>query len=199
MKLPKPSTSTFEVAPAGNHLGVCYQVVDLGTQTTTYNDEVKKARRILIGWELPNELMADGRPFVVSRRYTFSVHEKAVLRKHLENWRGKKFVDEDFGEDGFDIKNLLGKACFVNVVHAVSGDKTYANVDSIAQLPKGTPAPEMVNAPIYLSLESGEFDAAVYQSLPEWLQAVIFDAPEFSKLAPTGELRGVKMEEELPF
>jgi len=61
------------------------------------------------------------------------------------------------------------------------------------------PSPELVNEPIYLSLENGEFDASVYQSLPEWLQGVIFDAPEFSKLGTTGELREVKMEEELPF
>jgi hypothetical protein len=199
MKLPKPSTNTYELVPAGNHLGVCWQVIDLGTQTTTFNDEIKKARRILIGWELPNELMSDGRPFVVSRRYTFSVHEKAMFRKHLESWRGKKFADEDFGEDGFDVRNLIGKACFVNVVHSPSSDRTYANVDSVAPLPKGMPSPELVNEPIYLSLESGEFDPAVYQSLPEWLQGVIFDAPEFSKLGTTGELREVKMEEDLPF
>lgn len=199
MKLPKPESNNYELVPAGNHLGVCWQVIDLGTQTMTYNEETKKARRILVGWELPNELMSDGRPFVVSRRYTFSVHEKATFRKHLENWRGKKFTDEDFGDDGFDVKNLIGKACFVNVVHQQAGDRVYANVDSIAQLPKGMAAPELVNDPIYLSLEADEFDSAVYSALPEWLQRMIFDAPEFSRLASGGQLRDVELKEELPF
>jgi hypothetical protein len=200
MKLPKPESGSFELVPAGNHLGMCWQVIDLGTQTMTYQEEVKKMRRVLIGWELPNELMADGRPFVVSRRYTFSVHEKATFRKHLENWRGKKFTDEDFGDDGFDVRNLIGKACFVNVVHQQTGDKVYANVDSIAQLPKGMAIPpELHNDPIYLSLEPEEFDSAVYSSLPEWLQKVIFDAPEFARLATGGQLRDVEIKEELPF
>lgn len=200
MKLPKPNEGkAYELVPAGNHLGVCWQVIDLGTQTMTYNEETKKARRILVGWELPNELMSDGRPFVVSRRYTFSVHEKATFRKHLENWRGKKFTDEDFGDDGFDVKNLIGKACFVNVVHQQANDRVYANVDSIAQLPKGMAAPELVNDPIYLSLEADEFNSAVYSALPEWLQKMILDAPEFSRLASKGQLRDVEFEEQLPF
>jgi len=180
MKLPKPSEGgSFELVPAGNHLGVCWQVIDIGTQETTYNDEVKHARKVIIGWELPEETMADGRPFVVSRKYTFSVHEKATFRKHLESWRGKKFTDEDFGDDGFDIRLLIGKACFVNVVHNQVGERTYANIESIAQLPKGMQAPKLVNNALYFSLEPSEFQPTVFASLPEWLQEQIQKAPEW--------------------
>lgn len=183
MKLPKETKGgTFELTPAGNHLGVCFMVVDFGTQKSTFADGEKLQRTVHIGWELPHEMMQDGRPFMVSRRYNFSTNEKATFRLHLESWRGKKFTDEDFGENGFDVRNLLGKGCFVQVVHNERGDKTYANIASIASLPKGTAAPELINKQVYLSLESDEFDPAVYESLPEWMQDTIALSPEYQAL-----------------
>lgn len=200
MKLPKPSEGkAFELAPAGNHLGVCCQVIDLGTQTTTYEGTEKQARKVMIAWELPEESMEDGRPFIVTKRYTFSVHEKATFRKHLESWRGKKFTEEDFGQDGFDIRNLIGKACFVNVVHNTNGERTYANIESIAQLPKGMTSPKLVNNPLYFTLEPDAFQPTVYLGLPEWLQLVIQESPEFKDADIQDKLAAGGAGDEMPF
>lgn len=200
MKLPKPNEGkAYELAPAGNHLGVCWQVVDLGTQTTSYEGTEKLVRKVMIGWELPEETMGDGKPFVVSKRYTFSVHEKATFRKHLESWRGKKFTEEDFGEEGFDIRNLIGKACFVNVVHSQGTDRVYANIESIAPLPKGMTAPKPVNNPLYFTLEPDNFQPTVYGILPEWLQSVIQQSPEFKHPDIQDKLSIVAGEEDMPF
>ena len=107
MKMPEPEVKAdFEMCPAGAHLAVCYQVIDLGTQLTNYQGKEKQQRKVFIGWELPNELMEDGRPFVVGKRYTFSSYERATLRMHLESWRGSKFSDDEIS--GFNIRNLLG-------------------------------------------------------------------------------------------
>lgn len=180
MKLPKSENKDFELVPAGNHLAVCFQVIDLGTQTVEWQGVSKQQRKVRIGWELPGELMADGRPFMISNRYTFSTYERAKLRQHLESWRGKPFEDSDFGDDGFEVKNLIGCGCMLNVIHNKSGDRTYANIQSIAQMPKGQKVGELVNEPVYFSLE--EPDAGIWDSLPDWLQEVIGRSPEYQAL-----------------
>ena len=43
--------------------------------------------------------MPDGKPFLVRRRYTASLHEKSALRKDLESWRGRAFTNVEL--DGF--------------------------------------------------------------------------------------------------
>ena len=183
MKMPVPvSGEGFERCPAGNHLAVCYEVIDLGTQESTFNNEVKKARKVWIGWETPHETMEDGRPFVIGRRYTLSGHEKSTLRKDLESWRGKSFTDEEFGAEGFDIQSVIGKACFLNVVHNEKGDKTYSNIASIAALPKGTTTPELINSQVYFSLDPVDFDHEVYNALSDRMKETIAASPEFQKL-----------------
>lgn len=102
MHLPQPSDAEFELAPAGTHIAVCYRVIDLGTQETTFKGEVKHQHKILISWEIPDEKMKDGRPFTIGKRYTWSMSEKANLRNDLESWRGK-FTAADFGPNGFKI------------------------------------------------------------------------------------------------
>ena len=57
------------------------------------------------------------------------MNKKANLRQDLDAWRGVPFKDDE--ADGFDITKLLDKFCKIQVVHNVSGDKTYANVGSI--------------------------------------------------------------------
>src|SRR6185369_10438591 len=76
MYLPAPTESNFTPVPAGTHLGICYRVIDLGTQSTNFNGETKLAHKVLVSWEIPDEKMDDGRPFTISQSYTWSMHEK---------------------------------------------------------------------------------------------------------------------------
>ena len=124
MYLPAPNESNFMPVPAGTHLGICYRVIDLGTQSTTFKGEQKQAHKVLISWEIPEEKMEDGRPFMISQSYTWSMHEKSNLRKALEAWRGMAFTERDFGPNGFDIKNVLGKACTLSIVHTSKDGST---------------------------------------------------------------------------
>ena len=73
MHIPAPNDKQFELPPAGTHLATCYRVVDLGTQNSNYMGQVKRQHKILLSWELPDELMADGRPFTIGQRYTWSI------------------------------------------------------------------------------------------------------------------------------
>lgn len=156
----------YEQIPAGNHVARLYQLVDLGMQLKTWQGEEKVQHQILLGFELCHEAMQDGRPFAISATYTLSMHPKAALRRVIEGWRGQAFSDEE--ASAFDIETLLGRACMVQVTHRQGQSKTYANVQSIAALPKGMTAPEAVNG---LTVYSPEYhDQAQYDRLPAWVK-----------------------------
>lgn len=182
MYLPAPTESNFAPVPAGTHLGICYRIIDLGTQKTTFNGETKTAHKVLLSWEIPEEKMEDGRPFTISQSYTWSMHEKATLRKSLEAWRGLAFTERDFGPSGFDIKNVLGKACTLSIVHTSKNQTTYANVASIGKVMKGVTIPPLTNEIIYLWLNSTRWDVAVFSRLSANLQGKIMGSPEYIEM-----------------
>lgn len=213
--LPKPTEGgNFAPTPSGTHLAMCYRIIDLGTQPIEYKGEKKMQHKILISWELPDELMPDGEkegePFTVHHRYTWSMHEKASLRRDLESWRGLAFQDGDFGPGGFEIQNILGKPCLITIVHETKGDKTYANIASISKLPKGMQAPKFPkNDPKFCWLNGEEFDRDVFDSLSDKLKQAIMDSPEYKAFttgggehitdAPTKRLGAGDLDDEIPF
>lgn len=185
MHLPTPSEGgSFTPPPPGTHPAVCYRFIDLGTQVSEYQGERKSARKVMISWEITDAdiRMEDGRPFTISNRYTWSMHEKATLRKTLESWRGVPFVDSDFGPGGFDVRRLIGVGCLISVIHNEKGGKLYANLSGIMKLPKGMAAGEQINERIYLSLEPDSFDRDAFGKLSESLQNIIKASPEYQSL-----------------
>jgi hypothetical protein len=118
------------VAEDGLHLAVCVDVIDQGMKETPWGAKHK----IRIVWQLDLE-GPDGRRFVVSRVYTNSLGQKAMLRRDLESWRGKAFTAEELA--GFDLLKLLGANCQVQTVAAEREAATYANVQAIVPPPRG--------------------------------------------------------------
>lgn len=203
MYLPAPTESNFAPVPAGTHLGICYRVIDMGTQSSTFNGETKQAHKVLVTWEIPEEKMEDGRPSSISQSYTWSMHEKATLRKSLEAWRGVAFTERDFGPYGFDIKNILGKACTLSVVHKVKDNTTFANVASIGKVMKGVQIPELTNPPVYIWLNSTRWDAAAFSQLSSNLQGKIMASPEYIEMMNGNDQRQDQhtdnMSDDIPF
>ncbi len=128
-------SANYTPAPEGVHQAVCVDVIDKGMVETKGFDgkPPKKKHMVSIAWQI-DELRDDGKRYVVHRRYTLSLNEKATLRKDLESWRGKKFSREE--EMGFDVEKLIGVNCMLNIQHNQSGEKTYANVVSVMPLHK---------------------------------------------------------------
>jgi hypothetical protein len=125
----------------------------------------------------------DGKPLIVSKRYTVSLGEQARLRQDLEAWSNKKMTAED--RKNFDLKNLLGKFCMVNITH--SEDGRYANISGISPVPSALRAhqPEGINAPVHFWL--AEFDQAKYDALPKYYR---------EKITESSEWRGQKAKDE---
>lgn len=183
MFLPEPNGQNYAPAPAGSHAAICYRFIDLGTQMVEWKGTTKTQRKVLISWEIPAELMEDGKPFTINRKYTWSMSEKSNLRHDLEAWRGKAFTQDDFaGPTRFNIKNILGKACLLSIVHEQREGNTYANLKSVSALPKGMSAPAPVNEPVYLALEKSLFDAAAFDKLSDKMKEGIKGSPEFKEL-----------------
>jgi hypothetical protein len=189
LMMPPQSDTQFEQVPPGTHLGVCYRVVDLGTQETTFEGKPVLKHQIDIHWELPQELMEDGRPFSIRKRYTYSSSPKGHLRNDLEAWRGQPFSDVEFGT--FDIGKLLGAGALLTVLHRKSetDGKTYINVKGVAKLTKGFPGFDAkgraialpFNAPMCFSLSDQPFDKDGFNALPTWQQDVIAKSPEYAE------------------
>ena len=183
MFLPKNEGGNFELVPAGTFTARCYRFIDLGSHEQKYQGESKGLKRlVMIGFEIPDELMSDGRPFAIHKRYTWSMHEKSAMRKDLESWRGAKFTDADFGHGGFNTRKLLGNLCTLTIVHSEEGEKTYANIASIGKAMKGVVVHDQVNPSVYFTLEPDGFDAAVMDSFSDKLKDFIRDTPEYRAL-----------------
>lgn len=176
------TSKDFKIAPAGNHLARLYSIIDIGHQSTAWKGETKIMHKVVFTWELHgddndgNPLKTDdGKPLIVSKRYTVSLGDQSTLRKDLESWSGKKMTDED--RKAFDLKNLLGKFCMLSVVH--SDDGKYANVSSINSVPSAMRAhqPEGINPTLHFWLN--DYTQEQYDALPKYYREKITESSEW--------------------
>lgn len=165
----------YEQPDPGTYVGVCFRICDLGTQHSDFNGEERIVNQILVSWELPGELMKDGRPFAVSKFFTNSLHEKATLRKDLAAWRGRDFTESEL--EAFDLASILGKACLVSVVLSTKGK---SKVQAVLALPKGTPAPKATNELQSFFLD--EYDEAVWETIPKGIRGIIQKSEEYQAM-----------------
>jgi len=147
---PKPGDGKEYVqCPRGTYSAVCVDVVDLGMKDTGFRDDKtgqpRMAHKIRLVWQV-NKNMDDGRPYLMDNRYTLSLSEymgkKSNLLSLVEAW-GVDLMDLIDDTNEYDMERLIGRVCFLNVVHAPSKkdpSKVYANLASIMPLPEGMPA-----------------------------------------------------------
>ena len=193
------STTSYAPIEEGTHLGVCSMLVDLGMQ---YSEVYKNSsRKILIGWEIPDETIEteDGpKPRMISKRYTASLNESANLRLDLEAWRGRAFTDQEL--EGFDLKNIAGKSCLINVVHKTSNGKTYANIGSVMALPKGMKPGQLSEPPLIYDIDDDPLEAV--NDLPGWIKDIVVKSQSYQeRLAAPPVMNELKEEDDgtLPF
>lgn len=178
MKVKGNETGDFQRPEPGTYLARCVRIIDLGTQTGEYQGKPTVRRQVVIGWELPTELIPEGeyqgQPFLVTKFYTASLNEKATLRHDLVNWRTREFTDKEL--DGFDLANILGKPCMVTLSPTETGK---IKVTGVTACPRGTTVPPQVNDSLNFSLERGEFNPTVFESLSDWFKDTIRQSPEY--------------------
>lgn len=177
-------TSTFKPVPPGSHLARCYRIIDLGTQKTTFNGESKFIKKVMFQFEVHSEdddgpLKTDkGEPMSISKNYTLSLSDKAVLRADLEAWRGREFTREEL--QGFELKNVLGAWCLITVTRATGNDgKEYTNITGVSPVPKSMkqnlPTPFNQVGIFYID----DPDMEMFETLSERIRQKITETPEW--------------------
>ena len=194
----KSDSKEFEALPEGQHIGVCYKIIDQGSRNETYprdaepnSDNTKKRKTLNVTWEIPEQKMADGRPMSISKTYTASLNENSTLYKDLVTWRGKSFTKEEL--EGFDIDKMIGAPANLEIEH-VDGR---ARVKAIFK-PDEFKKTDTINAGMIFDLDvyceefSGDSTEKtkamcdIFDSLPEWQQTLLEESFELKGAKESG-------------
>src|ERR1043166_2484583 len=148
MALTAPKAKTSTDVPKGNHVARLYQIIHIGTIHYEYKGETKSSDKVRLTFELCNERKVfnegeEARPFSVSREFGFTMGRKSNLRPFVEGILGASLHDEE--AYNFDLEQLLGEPCLLNVVHDEKNGNVYANVTGASPLPRGMNAPGLYN------------------------------------------------------
>jgi hypothetical protein len=140
------SSMNIPVHPAEQFPATCIDIVDLGMVELTWQGTTRKKHRFYLRFfcgEYFEDDEGKKRPLWIDQYFTLSLHENSALRPFLENWRGKKFTEDELR--GFDLMNLLHAPAFLQVDHTHKNGKTYADIVSVMRLPKAMEAPGVPN------------------------------------------------------
>lgn len=180
------SDSTFTPVPPGMHLARCYRVIDLGTQKSEYQGQIRYLQKLMIQFEVHGEdengnplLTSKGEPMSISKNYTSSLGEKSTLRKDLQTWRGRDFTPEELR--GFELKNILGAWAMISVARSPGKNgKEYTNIMSVNPVPasiKKSGLPEGVNQVAIFSIN--DVDLELFETFSKNLKEKIMSSPEW--------------------
>lgn len=137
--------------------------------------------KIRLTFELPEELHTfkeenGPQPIVISQEYTFSLGEKANLRKLVEGIVGHAMTNEEAAL--FDVESLVSMPCLLTIKHKTSNTgKKRAEISGASPLLKGMTAPVQINPSRYLTYQN--FDEAFFNSLPDFLKDKIRSSVEY--------------------
>jgi hypothetical protein len=171
----------LDPVPQGNHVARLYEIIHVGTIPTTWQGQEKMTDKIRLSFELCNERKefkeGEGeKPFSISREFTYSWGPKGHLRPFVEGFIGTKLHDDE--AYNFNLEDLLGEACLLNVVHTEKDGNTYANIQGASPLPKGMTAPELVNETRSLDINTMPYKDI--GGLPLFIQSKMYSSEEFA-------------------
>ena len=183
----------------GTYPARCVRIIDLGTQHGEYEGKATVKQQVMVGWELPTELIEggdyDGQPRLVSRFYTASLNKKSSLRKDLDSWRGKAFTEEEL--QGFDLVNIIGKPCMLALV---ANDTGKTKVSAVMALPKGMKVDPQISQSIVFDVSN--WNDETFGSLSEGIQKMIKESDEYRQgaaMAVSEEVPEFNPDDDIPF
>jgi hypothetical protein len=196
--------SNIPPCPTGMHHGICYGVVDVGTQPAF--GKFPARRKVVVLFEFP-ELRIDlpdknnnsqmvNLPRALSIKETLTLSSKGNLRKILEGWRGRPFTEKEL--EGFDMKNLISANALCNVIHETKEQKTYANIATINPLAKGMKKAKNETPDLFFSFDDLPKTGAIKfpPQMPEWVQGLIRQSEEWQARTGQGHQQQPHEEEE---
>ncbi len=146
----KDSGETFAPHSEGQHVAFCVDVVNLGTNVEQFQDqeprEVNKVALVFASGETQREAGKPDDLKLVTVEMKLSANEKSNLRKFMEQWRGKSYTAEQAAQ-GLPITKLYGQGALITIEHVTTKrGRLFANIVSIAPLPKAMALPDADSA-----------------------------------------------------
>ena len=198
----------FEAAPPGMHLGRLYKILHVGTSQNEWNGEVKTENKIIFQFELHGDddqgkplVASNGKPYVLSKYYNLTLHEKAKLRLHLTTWLKLDFKKMQEDGEQIDFKKFLGQFAMVNVVRTNTGT---SGIDSLMPVPQvfiKAGLPEGVNE--LFMFEINNFDPEKFEKLSEGTKELVKKSFEYRKMIdkkkPEIQKSEDNMNDDIPF
>lgn len=168
----------FDPVPEGSHPAICDMFVDFGLQMSKGKYAGKIQHKVYLRWQIPSLRLSyekDGEkiegPMTIGSTYTLSLHEKAALRKLLQQWRGKAFTAEELKK--FDVTTVVGVPCLIAVSHSPKeGGGVYQNVDTAMKIPQGMEPPVLEGEPLIYDQDN----QTTYDKLRPWMHEKIQEA-----------------------
>lgn len=180
LKVKNRSKPSLPPIDGGTYPAVCVAIADLGEQN---NEKFKKYEdKVLLIWELPGVLIeVDGeqKPRWLSKDFSATLNEKSNLTKFLVPWRGKNFTEEELNGDGFDLKQMLGKGCLLQIIVEEKDGNQYNRITGCMGFPMGMPAPVTQSELLWFDMD--EWDDDSLAKFPEWAQAKIKKSTQYQK------------------
>jgi len=165
--------TSFPQIPVGMHNARCVRVIDLGTQKQEFSGEVSYKRQVLVIWEVPEQVHND-EPMTISKFYTLSLHEKSNLGADLSSWRSRAFTEQE--KKGFDLINVLGVPCTLNVIEGNNGRSKVANVLPLASKEE---LAEQYHEDVYFEIEDYQTgNRETFNQLSEGIRNIILRSKE---------------------
>lgn len=179
MRAPKTEgAGEFEKHPAGAARLVCSRIIDKGTVFNEYKG--KDQHKVNLYFE-SEKLMSTGdfagQPFLVIANFNYSMYQNSHLCQFIEQWRGKKFANQDEA-DNFDLSKLISQTGYASIVH--SDDGKWVNINTIMPLPEGMEPLAIKGDSYVFDLESP--DMAVFGKLSEKVQNSIKLSHEYKTM-----------------
>ncbi len=172
--------TTYQPAPAGVHLARLTQLIHLGVQESIYKDEGQ--RQYLLGFELVEEALNDERNYTVSERFNATLGPKSKLSAAVSALTSAS-------QNGFDLDELVGRACQVTVAHKTKPDgRVVEKITAISPIPKNMKVPEAKGDPLLYDIDDP--DPESYERLPGWIRKIISEARVETKVKPRFKPKG---------
>ena len=139
-----PQSPTIRAHSRWPSAAVLVNHFDLGLQADFVGEKPK--HKVVLLWELAAR-KSDGSRFTVSKEFTASLGDYAVLRGILESWRGGPLTDKEL--EGFEITNLHGKQCTLELVRKLkkNGRDVFVDVAGVYR-PRKNDAAMIIETPI---------------------------------------------------
>ncbi len=185
MKAPQTKVQSVE---EGNYVARVCKIIYMGTVEGEYKGEKNSAYKVSITWELPTEMKVwkegeEAKPTFVSKIYTLSMAKKASLRPVVEGIVGGMTDAEAYD---YDLDDLMGKVCLLNVTYGVSETGKEKQNIGTSKLIKGMTSPDPITTPVILSYMNWNED--VFLALPQFIRDEMSKTVEYQLLKGLGAI-----------